>query len=159
MFIFFESLVLCIIFTIIIFFMSLNPIKTVYNYPPKIQERVRKLKQYKGLIPNKKNKLITKITACIVIIILMVLIMKYINGCTGFLETFICTFVLFTLVNLYDVFIIDCFWFCHDKRFIIKGTEDMKEEYHDYYFHITNGIKGELIALIVSLITGVIVIL
>ena len=35
-----ESVVLCLIFTIMVYIMSRDPIKTLYNYPPKIQERV-----------------------------------------------------------------------------------------------------------------------
>ena len=35
-----ESIILCLIFTIMVYIMSREPIKTLYNYPPKIQERV-----------------------------------------------------------------------------------------------------------------------
>lgn len=46
-----ESVVLCLIFTIMVYIMSREPIKTLYNYPPKIQERVKSLKEYKDKIP------------------------------------------------------------------------------------------------------------
>ena len=36
-----ESVVLCALFTIMVYIMSREPIKTLYNYPPKIQERVK----------------------------------------------------------------------------------------------------------------------
>lgn len=42
-----ESIVLCLIFTLMVYIMSRKPIKTPYNYPPKIQERVRELDEYK----------------------------------------------------------------------------------------------------------------
>ena len=38
-----ESVILCLIFTIMVYIMSREPIKTLYNYPPKIQERVKSL--------------------------------------------------------------------------------------------------------------------
>ena len=44
-----ESIILCAVFTIMVYIMSRNPIKTLYNYPPKIQERVKSLKEYKDL--------------------------------------------------------------------------------------------------------------
>ena len=36
-----ESIILCVLFTLMVFVMSREPIKTLYNYPPKIQERVK----------------------------------------------------------------------------------------------------------------------
>ena len=47
-----ESIALCILFTIMVYIMSRNPIKTLYNYPPKIQERVKTLDEYKDKIKN-----------------------------------------------------------------------------------------------------------
>ena len=38
-----ESIVLCLLFTIIVYLTSRDPIKIVYNYPPKIQERVKSI--------------------------------------------------------------------------------------------------------------------
>ena len=48
-------------------------------------------------------------------------------------------------------------WFCYDPRFIIPGTEDMTEAYHDYWFHIKGSLIGEGIALIVCLLAAVLV--
>ena len=36
-----ESIILCALFTLMVFIMSRKPINTLYNYPPKIQERVK----------------------------------------------------------------------------------------------------------------------
>ena len=56
-----ESIVLCLIFTAMVYVMSREPIKTLYNYPPKIQERVKGLKVYKDKIPTQENKIVAKI--------------------------------------------------------------------------------------------------
>jgi len=40
------------------YIMSREPIKTLYNYPPKIQERVKSLEEYKNKIPTKENKIV-----------------------------------------------------------------------------------------------------
>ena len=58
-----ESIALCILFTIMVYIMSRNPIKTLYNYPPKIQERVKTLDEYKDKIPTQKNKVFAKSVA------------------------------------------------------------------------------------------------
>ena len=46
-----ESIVLCLLFTLMVYGMFREPIKQLYNYPPKIQERVRSLPEYEGAVP------------------------------------------------------------------------------------------------------------
>lgn len=38
-----ESIIACAVFTLFVFLMSRNPIKTIFNYPPAIIERCDKL--------------------------------------------------------------------------------------------------------------------
>ena len=95
-----ESVVLCLVFTLMVYFMSREPIKTLYNYPPKIQERVRSLDEYKDQIPTQKNKLSAKLGACVLFIVVLSLILRYVNGCTTFLQAFGTGFLLWTVVNL-----------------------------------------------------------
>ena len=64
-----ESVILCLIFTLMVYLMSREPIKTLYNYPPKIQERVKSLDSYKDQIPTQKNKAAAKIIASILFVI------------------------------------------------------------------------------------------
>ena len=52
-----EMLVLGLIFTFMVYKMSRNPLKELYNYPPKIQERVKSLKQYNGKIPTTRKNI------------------------------------------------------------------------------------------------------
>ena len=63
-----ESIVLCVLFTVMVYIMSRNPIATLYNYPPKIQERVKSIPEYKDKIPTTQNKFVVKSIASIVII-------------------------------------------------------------------------------------------
>ena len=69
-----ESIVLCGLFTIMVYIMSREPIKTLYNYPPKIQERVKSLEEYKDKIPTQENKIVAKLLASILIIAIISLI-------------------------------------------------------------------------------------
>ena len=152
-----ESIILCAIFTLMVYIMSREPIKTLYNYPPKIQERVKSLEEYKNDIPTQENKVIAKIVALILFLIIICLILRYINGYTTFLDSFINGFIIWTTVNLYDLIVLDIIWFCHDKYFVFKGTEDMVKEYHNYWFHTKGFFIGELLALIVCSISGLII--
>ncbi len=152
-----ESVVLCAVFTLMVYLMSREPIKSLYNYPPKIQERVRSLDEYKDKIPTQKNKLAAKLTASILFIVILSLILRYVNGCTSFPQAFGTAFLLWTAVNLWDVLVLDILWFCHDPHFVFKGTEDMVADYHDYRFHIKGFFIGEALACLVCAIAGAVV--
>ena len=152
-----ETFILGVIFTIMVYKMSRNPIKELYNYPPRIQERVKSLEQYKDKIPTQKKKISVKLIASLIIIIVISLIMKFINGYNTFVDGFKYSFIIWSIINWYDAIVLDCIWFCHSKQFIINGTEDMMDEYHNYWFHIKGSILGEIIGLIVCLIVGFVV--
>lgn len=152
-----ESLALCAGFTLMVYLASRDPIKTLYNYPPKIQERVRSLDAYRDRIPTRKNKLTAKLGASLLFIILLSLILRYVNGCESYWSAFGTGFLLWTVVNLWDLVVLDVLWFCHDPRFVIKGTEDMAEDYHDNRFHVKGFLIGEALALLVCAAAGLIV--
>ena len=152
-----ESIVLCVLFTIMVYIMSREPIKTIYNYPPKIQERVKSLDEYKDKIPTQKNKIFAKSLASILIIIIISLILRYVNGYTTFIEGFGYGFLLWTIVNIYDAVVMDIIWFCHDPYFVFKGTEDMVDEYHNYWFHIKGSLIGEVLALVICAIVVLVI--
>ena len=149
-----ESVVLCLLFTLMVYLMSRDPIKELYNYPPKIQERGMALDEYKDKIPTRKNKLAAKLGACVLFIIVVSLVLRYVNGYTTFLQAFGYGFLLWTIVNLWDLVALDIIWFCHDPHFVFKGTEDMVSDYHDYGFHAKGFCIGEGLALIVCALAG-----
>ena len=137
--------------------MSRVPIKTLYNYPPAIQERVKSLDEYKNLIHTQKNRAVAKIGASILFVIILSLILRYVNGYTTFSKAFGYGFLLWTIVNLWDLIVLDILWFCHDPYFVFRGTEDMVEDYHDYWFHFKGFLIGECLALIVCALAGLVV--
>lgn len=152
-----ESVILCGLFTLMVFIMSRKPINTLYNYPPRIQERVKSLDEYKDIVPTKKNKIAVKLIACILFVVILSLILRFINGYTTFFAAFGFGFLLWTIVNLWDVIVLDIIWFCHDPRFVFKGTEDMVKDYHDYWFHIKGFFIGEVLALVICALAGLVV--
>lgn len=77
-----------------VYIMSKNPIATLYNYPPKVQERVKSIKEYQDKIPTNKNKWFVKILVALTIIILVSLILKYINNYDKFIEGFGYSFLI-----------------------------------------------------------------
>ena len=157
MIIFIESTILCLLFTTIVFIISRNPIKTIYNYPPKIIERVKSIEEYKDKIPTNENKIVTKLFASIIFLLLISFILRYVNNCKTFTSSFLNGYLLWTIVNFYDFLVLDVIWFCHDKYFIIKETEDMKNEYHNYLFHFKGFLIGEGLGLIICLLASLII--
>ena len=152
---FIESLIACAVFTLFVFLMSRNPIKTIFNYPPAIIERCNQLSNR----PGGTSFYIKKIVAMMVFGVLLGLLVRYINGC----ETFWCgaftAYALWVVVNWFDALVLDCLWFSHDKHFIIPGTEDMTAAYHDYWFHIKGALIGMLLGIPAALVAGGIVVL
>lgn len=87
----------------------------------------------------------------------LALILRFANGCTDFPQAFGCGFLLWTVVNLYDLVVLDILWFCHEPRFVLPGTEDMVADYHDYGFHARGFLRGELLGLAVCALVGLLV--
>ena len=152
-----ESLIACALFTFFVFLMSRDPIKTVFNYPPAIIERCDKL----GLVdasnrPGGAAFYAKKICAMVVFGVLLGLLVRYVNGCTTYCCGALTAYALWVVVNWFDALVLDCLWFCHDKHFVIPGTEDMVGDYHDYWFHIKGALIGMLLGIPAALVAGLI---
>ena len=155
-----ESLIACAVFTLFVFLMSRDPVKTVFNYPPAIIERCKQL----GLVdesnrPGGTGFYVKKVAALLVFGVLLGLLVRFANGCTTFWCGVLTAYALWCVVNWFDAIVLDCIWFCHDPHFVIKGTEDMTRDYHDYWFHIKGALIGMVLAVPAALIAGLIVIL
>lgn len=155
-----ESLIACAVFTFFVFLISRNPIKTIFNYPPSIIKRCDEL----GLVdasnkPGGAAFYAKKVFAMAIFGVLLGLLVRYVNGCTTFWYGALTAYALCVVVNWFDAIVLDCIWFCHDKYFIIPGTEDMVTDYHDYWFHIKGSLLGMLLGLPAALVAGLIVII
>ena len=117
------------------------------------------LDEYKDQIPTQKNKLVAKLGASLLFVVILALILRFINGYTTFLQAFGYGFLLWSIVNAYDAIVLDIIWFCHDLQFVFKGTEDMVDEYHNYLFHIKGFFIGEGLAIVVCALAGLVVLM
>lgn len=157
---FIESIVACAAFTLMVFLMSRKPIKTIFNYPPAIIKRCDSLWLVDA--SNKPGGAVfyaKKIVAIMLFGVLLGLLVRFVNGCTTFWGGALTAYALWCVVNWFDAFMLDCIWFCHDKHFVFPGTEDMVEAYHNYWFHISGGLIGMLLAIPAALVAGLIAIL
>lgn len=155
-----ESIILCLLFTaIVVPSVIKNPLVWISDYPPAIQKRVKEL----GLVPIEQKRMpiaivIRKAIASFLVVMILTVILVYINGVETFVEGFLLSYGLWTVVAWYDAFVLDCIWFCHSKKAVIAGTEKLEKSYHDYWFHIKRSMVGMLFGLPVSLLTGLAVV-
>ena len=97
----------------------------VHLYSPGVQDRSVEL----GLTTRgkiRRNALLFKVL-CIPGYIAYVLVFVYaVNGARGFLSGFWQMFVILSVMNLIDRFLVDGFWVGHTSAWTIPGTEDLK---------------------------------
>ena len=97
----------------------------VYLYDPKVQERVVKL----GLTTMEeiRNRSVRFKSLCLPGYLIYVLLCVYaLNGARGFRPGFWQAFVILSIMNLIDRFLIDEYWVGHTKAWVIPGTEDLR---------------------------------
>lgn len=150
-----ECVVSCILFTIPLLIIGRNPISGIHNYPPTIIQRVKELGMIQDTqMPRSKAVIAKKAICALIVALLCAVAARYINGATTFWDGAGVVYLLWTVVNWYDALVIDIFWFCHSKRFILPGTEDLTDNYHDYLFHIKGSLIGQLYGLPAALLAG-----
>ena len=108
----------------------------IQEYPKAIQDRCREL----GLIEDSSGKLtkkatIGKIGFFIGYIVLQTVLAYYIGGARTFFTGWLHGYLMWVAEMWFDALVVDCLWFCHSKKMVIPGTEDMTDAYHDYVFH------------------------
>ena len=97
----------------------------VHLYDKKVQERVVALGLTTAEEIRKRSVLFRSL--CLPGYLIYVLICVYvINGARGFWPGFWQGFVILSVMNLSDRFLIDDYWVGHTKAWIIPGTEDLR---------------------------------
>ena len=127
--------------------------KQLYNYPPAIRARAVErgiTTQAEMDATAKKNK----IFGILVMVLLCLLITCGVNGQRTFAAGFVQSYLFLNAFSLFDALVIDTLWFCHSKWWVIPGTEDMTDAYHDYAFHWKWFFLGLLTILPLSVIIG-----
>jgi small-conductance mechanosensitive channel len=127
------------------------------SYPKEIRERVENLPQYKDIIEaEEKRHLAIKLIAVLIFAIVLAVVAYY-SGARNFTSSFFHVFIIFFVVNIYDLIVLDIGVFCHSKRTRIPGTEDMDKEYRNPWHHIRGAVIGTVIGTVVALLSGGIV--
>lgn len=119
----------------------------VWNLSPLINDicKIRiQFKNVKKLTLAKKYLVLFFLSLCFLLLLIF-------SGYRDFKSTFFHGFILFLVVNLFDLFVLDMGIFCHSKKLRIPGTEDMEKEYKDYFFHAKGAFIGTLLGVVIAL--------
>ena len=153
-----QCIIACILFTaIMIPPLYKNPINQIMSYPTAIRKRVESLPQYADVIKKTEKKHIFKKIIAVFVFGFILSIIAYLSGAKTFIPAFKHVFILFFVVNIYDMLVLDIGLFCHSKKSIIPGTEDMIKEYQNPWHHIRGAFIGIIIGAIVSFLSASII--
>ncbi len=156
-----ECVAACIVFGMAIVGSTLaNKEAWIHEYAPEVRERFIERN------PNFKAKEKTKQTVGLIIAKLLVCLlftaalsaMAYFAGARNFLIGAIYSYVIWTVVNIFDTVILDIGVFAHWKKVRLPGTEDMDKEYaSNWKKGIKDGFFGVLIGIPVACLCGLVI--
>lgn len=158
MILFIECIIACVIFGIgIVGSVLSNKVLWLPEYAPAVQEKFLSLHpEYK--VTDKKESLlglvVKKITVCLLFTAIL-LLMVYISGARNFINGFVNCYIIWFVVNWFDVFILDMGILANWKKCRLPGTEDMDKEYRsNNRKSVIDGFFGMAIGLVVALAVG-----
>ena len=163
MVLFIECIIGCLIFGIgIVGSVLKNKVFWLQEYAPAVQQKFLSLHPEYMPIDKKESvlKLIIKKTIACVLFIVLLSFMVYIAGARDFTKGFLYCYIIWFVVNLFDVVVLDIGILAHWKKCRLPGTEDMDEEYKsNHRKSIADGVAGMVIGVVVALIVGCLIML
>ena len=158
-----ECAAACVIFGAgIIASVLINKEAWLQDYAPEVQQRFLEANpEYKS--GNKAQRTAVLIVGKILVSLLFAVIlsaMVYIAGARDFLTGALYSYIIWAVVNVFDVIVLDMLVFPYWKRIRLPGTEDMDREYAgNWRKHILDGFYGMLIGVPVACLCGLAVFL
>ena len=150
-----ECIIACAIFSLAILPpLYKNPVSQIVSYPTAIRKRVEQLPQYADTIQKTEKRHIAAKISGVLIIAVMLVPLTYFAGNVTFWRAFLHIFIITFSVNIYDLVVFDIIMFCHSKKLMIPGTEDMAEEYRSPMHHIRGAVFGTVLSAIVASMTA-----
>lgn len=158
MILFLECVLSCVLFgACIVGSAVFNKTFWLAEYDPQVQEKYLSLHPDFKLAEKNKNSMsliIKKTVGCLILIALLV-VMVYFAGAKDFLSGLIYSYIIWFVVNWFDVFVLDIGILAHWKKVRLPGTETMDKEYKaNNPKSIKDGFRGMIIGLVAAAVTG-----
>ena len=118
-----------------------GPLSQIHNYPHPIYQRALDL----GLVDEdevRRNRLRYKAIGVVVLAVVPLALVLGVNHARTFWEGFWQAYLIFNVWSWFDALVVDCGFFCHSRFWVIPGTEDLVDAYHDYWFHLRYAVWG-----------------
>lgn len=161
MILFMECIITSLIFGIVIVGSTLYKKEAwLQEYAPEVQRQF--LEANPDYVPKEKEKkkislIITKLSACILFTLILSGLV-YLAGADNFRTGFLYSYIIWTVVNIFDAIVLDILIFGHWKKVRLPGTEDMDKEYASNGWKcIKDGFIGVLIGIPVCCLCGLII--
>ena len=149
-----ESVVACIVFTLLIKLISHNRQEVFTNdYPPVVTDKLRELGLIAEKPPAKENAIIRKLMAMIVFAVLFALLMRHVNGIETFREAALTVYGLWLVVDWYDFLVMDILLAPLDKFYQKSGVSAFDKS--AVWFHFKGSLRGMLLGVICAVLVGV----
>lgn len=153
-----ECVVACVIFTVIFVGGVLwNKEAFLHEYAPEVQKRF--LESNPDFVLKERGErtlglMLAKTVMCIFFIVVLTWLI-YLAGARNFGIGVLYTYIIWSVVNWYDVVVLDMGIFAHWKKVRLRGTEDMDAEYNsNTWHHVKGGFFGTVLGIPISLICG-----
>ena len=151
-----ESIVACVVFTLLIKLLSHNRQEVFTNdYPPVVTDKLRELGLIAEKSPAKKKDIIRKLTAMIVFAVLFALLMRHVNGIETFWEAALTVYGLWLVVDWYDFLVMDILLAPFDKFYQKSGVSAFDKS--AVWFHFKGSLRGMVLGIICAVLVGFIV--
>ena len=151
-----ESIVACILFTLMIKLVAHNRQKVFTNdYPPVVTDKLRELGIISEKPPAKKKDIIRKLIAIAVYAVLFALLLRYVNDIETFGHAALTAYGLWLVVDWYDFFVIDILLAPFDKFYKASGISAFDK--NAVPFHFKGSLRGTMIGVAFAPIVGLIV--
>ena len=151
-----ESIVACVVFTLLIKLISHNRQEVFTNdYPPVVTDKLRELGVIAERPPAKKADIIRKLTAMIVFALLFALLMRHVNGIETFWDAALTVYGLWLVVDWYDFLVMDILLAPLDQFYQKSGVSAFDKS--AVWFHFKGSLRGMLLGIICALLVGLLV--
>ena len=148
-----ESIIACVIFTGIVIIATRNRREAFVNdYPPVVTDKLKDMGMIAEKPPARKSDIIRKTVAILIFACVFALILRFINGITGFVEGALTAYLLWLVVDWYDFLVIDVLCAPFDKFY--RAAKVNAFDRSAVLFHFKGSVKGMIIGIVFAPLVG-----
>ncbi len=148
-----ECIAACVLFTAALKLVSANREEVFVNdYPPVVTDKLRAMGLVAQKPPARKSDIVRKLIALVVFAVLFALLLRFVNGITGFWAAAFTAYGLWLVVDWYDFLVVDILMAPFDKFY--KLAKVSMAERSAVWFHCKASVRGMVLGLLFAPLVG-----